>query len=310
MRVLITGGAGYIGSVLVTNFLNHGHEVTVLDNLMYGQTSLSHLSLNKNLSFVKGDIRDLQLMKKVVKENDIIIPLAAIVGAPACEKDENLATQVNVEANKMLFDIVSKNQYVVMPTTNSAYGTTKENEECDENSTLNPISKYARDKVLVEKMLLNHPNSVSLRLATVFGVSPRMRLDLLVNNFVYKASTEKVLILFESHFRRNFIHINDVVAAFSLAIEKQSDFVGKVFNVGLSSANLTKKELANKIADHVPGCVVIESQSGEDPDKRNYTVSNRKIENLGFIPKINLDMGIAELLSFMPFFKKSYFSNL
>jgi nucleoside-diphosphate-sugar epimerase len=310
MKILITGGAGYIGSVLVTKFVNHGYKVTVIDNLMYHQTSLSHLSVHRNLDFVKGDIRNSEIMKRLVKKCDIVIPLAAIVGAPACAKDENLATQVNVEANKILFDIISRNQLIIMPTTNSAYGTTQGNIECDESSPLNPISKYAKDKVLVENMLLDHSNAVSLRLATVFGVSPRMRLDLLVNNFVYRAITEKTIVLFESHFRRNFVHVNDVVQAFSLAIENQRDFVGQVFNVGLSSANLTKKELATKIAVNVPGCHVIDSQSGEDPDKRNYIVSNAKIENLGFRPEIDLDRGIAELLRFMPFFEKYNFSNL
>lgn len=309
MHILVTGGCGYIGSRLVPSLLESGYRVTVLDNLMYRQTSLLECFSNKSFEFVKGDIRDKHLMKAILSKVDAVIPLAAIVGAPACARDEDLATQVNVDANRMLLDLVSINQLILMPTTNSAYGTSREGTICNEESSLNPISKYASDKVLVEKWLLEHPNSVSFRLATVFGLSSRMRLDLLVNNLVYRAFTDKFLVLFEPHFRRNYVHIEDVVDVFTFALQSFESVKGNVFNVGLSSANLTKYQLAQKIQHFIPSCQILVSEIGKDPDKRDYLVSNEKIEKIGFKPQNTLEMGIKQLLGAMPFFDFRNFAN-
>jgi len=310
MKILITGGAGYIGSKLTSLLLAQGYRVSVIDNLMYRQNSLLDHFSNPNFNFFYGDIRDQYLMKKLLANHDVVIPLAAIVGAPACDKNPILATEVNVNSSRFLFDNISKGQLILMPTTNSAYGTSIANDLCTEESPLNPISKYARDKVLVETWLQELDSFVSLRLATVFGVSERMRLDLLVNNFVFRAFTDRYLVLFEPNFRRNFIHISDVCQVFELAIQEPEKFLGQVFNVGLSSANLSKVQLAKQIQNHLPDLSIMISESGADPDKRDYLVSNQKIESLGFKPAKNLDNGIAELLSAMPFFNERSFTNL
>jgi len=310
MHILVTGACGYIGSRLVPSLLEAGYQVTALDNLKYRQVTLLDCFTRSNFEFIEGDIRDKSLMKNALKSVDAIIPLAAIVGAPACARDENLATQVNVDANRMLLDLASPDQMILMPTTNSAYGTTKEGQVCDENSQLNPISKYASDKVLVERWLMERPNVVSFRLATVFGLSNRMRLDLLVNNLVFKAFTDNYLVLFEPNFRRNYIHIDDVVDVFKFALESFEIFRGNIFNVGLTSANLTKLELAKAIRNHVPSCQILISEIGKDPDKRDYLVSNKKLEMTGFIPKNGLELGIKQLLSAMPLFNLRNFSNL
>jgi len=310
MRILITGGAGYIGSVMTEFFLRKGLQVKVLDNLMYGQSSLAHLSGSRNFDFFHGDIRDISLLKSLLADCEVIVPLAGIVGAPACAKDEKLATEVNLLAPLEMFRLISKNQCIIMPTTNSAYGTTEGLVECDEKSPLSPISKYAKDKVKLEENLMELNNAVSFRLATVFGVSNRMRLDLLVNNFVYRAFTDKYLTLFESSFVRNYIHVKDVISAFDLALKDPSSFKGEIFNVGLSDANLTKLELAQKIKGHVPELVILESQTGTDPDKRNYRVSNRKLESRGYVPEFSIDDGIQEISKAIPFFKRPLFSNV
>ena len=239
----------------------------------------------------------------------LIIPLAAIVGAPACANDEELASSVNVKAPIEMLKSLSKNQIVVMPTTNSAYGTTSKGYECDENSPLNPISKYARDKVFVEKVLMERENVVSLRLATVFGLSHRMRMDLLVNNLVQKSWKEKYLVLFESHARRNYIHVRDVAKLFLEISSNPDNYIGEIFNVGLSSANLTKRELAEKILRYIPDLQILDSSTGFDPDKRDYNVSNKKIESKGFVPNYSLDDGIQEILKALPFFDITQFGN-
>jgi nucleoside-diphosphate-sugar epimerase len=249
-------------------------------------------------------------MRKCLKDIDIVIPLAAIVGAPACERDPVAASTINREAVFRMFEMLSKDQRVIMPTTNSAYGHGDKDNHCDENTPLNPLSLYARDKVLVEESLMELSNATSFRLATVFGVSPRMRLDLLVNNFVFKAINDGYITLFEGHFKRNFIHLLDVVQAFELAIENPEHFNRQIFNVGLSSANISKIELCEEIAKLLPSFYFSEASLGEDPDKRNYIVSNQKIESLGFMPRVSLQDGIAELIKGLPLFKHNYFSNI
>jgi nucleoside-diphosphate-sugar epimerase len=249
-------------------------------------------------------------MKKLVSKADIIIPLAAIVGAPACDKDPVTAQSINKDSILWLLKQVSKSQQVIMPTTNSAYGSGDKNNFCDENSPLNPLSLYARDKVVVEKSLLEHENSTSFRLATVFGISPRMRLDLLVNNFTLRAITDGFVIVFEGHFKRNYIHILDVVQAFNLAIEKKDQFKGEIFNVGLSQANISKIELCQEIKKIVPDFLFLEAPLGKDPDQRNYIVSNKKIEALGFSPLVSLQEGLNELVKGLKMFNHKPFTNV
>ena len=292
-NILVTGGAGYIGSILVPNLLNEGHNVTVLDNFMYGQTSLNQLCANKNFNVYNGDVRLKQDLFPLLKQADIIIPLAAYVGAPLCNKDPIGATSTNKDAIFMMIDNLSKEQIVIMPTTNSAYGT---GTYCTEESALNPISRYAIDKVEVEKRLLDHSNTISYRLATVFGMSPRMRIDLLVNDFVHRAVKDGFTILFEGHFKRNYIHVSDISNAFIHAINKYDSMKNEVYNVGLSEANISKKELCGIIQKYIPTFTFMEAEVGKDPDQRNYIVSNDKIESTGFKTQMSLDAGIQELI--------------
>jgi len=294
-QILITGGAGYLGSVLVDRLLSSGYEVTVLDNLMYNQTSLIHYSYNKNFHFIYGDVRDTVLLKKLVPLFNMVIPLAAIVGFPACDRDRVLATAVNYQHVKEICDLVrGTNIKVVYPNTNSGYGI-GENGECTEESPLNPISHYGVTKVLAEREVLA-VGGISVRLATVFGSSPRMRMDLLVNEFVYKALTDKYITIFEKNFKRNYIHIRDVAKTFQYMLENYQKFSGEVFNVGLTSANLTKAELVEKIKEYVPDFAITYSDFYQDPDKRDYLVSNAKIESTGWSPDWSLDDGIEELI--------------
>ena len=309
-RVLVTGGAGYIGSTLVPDLLSKKHHVTVLDNFMYKQTSLASSVKHKNLSLVFGDVRDESLMKSLILKADIIIPLAAIVGAPACDKDPITAQAINKDSILWLLQQLSPAQQIIMPTTNSAYGSGDKNNFCDEKSPLNPLSLYARDKVVVEEALMHHENATSFRLATVFGISPRMRLDLLVNNFVYRAITDGFVIVFEGHFKRNYIHVEDVVQAFNLALDHNERFKGEIFNVGLSEANISKLELCKEIQKIVPSFTFLEAALGKDPDQRNYIVSNTKIESRGFSPKVNLREGLSELVKGLKMFDQKQFTNL
>ena len=309
-KVLVTGGAGYIGSVLVPDLLNRGYEVTVVDNFMYRQTSLTTSIRNSNFKLIFGDVRNEALMKEAISKADVLIPLAAIVGAPACDKDPVLAKLINRDSILWLIKQLSKDQRIIMPTTNSAYGSGEKDNFCDENSTLNPLSLYAKDKVIVEQALMELPNATSFRLATVFGLSPRMRLDLLVNNFVYRAISDGFVIIFEGHFKRNYIHILDVVQAFNLALENELTFQGEIFNVGLSEANISKLELCEMIKRVVPNFTFIEAPLGKDPDQRNYIVSNSKIENLGFKPTVSLYSGLEELAKGLPLFLSRPFTNL
>jgi nucleoside-diphosphate-sugar epimerase len=309
MKILVTGGAGYIGSILVPELLNLQHEVTVLDNFMFKQTSLNHLCFSKKFKIINGDIRDQKLMKSLTNSHDVIIPLAAIVGAPLCNKDPYSAQSINSDAIKDMIKNVSKNQMIIMPTTNSAYGTGDENNFCDENSPLRPISKYAIDKVEIEKLLMSRENSISYRLATVFGMSPRMRIDLLVNDFTYRAFHDSALIIFEGHFKRNYIHIRDVVNAFIHSLDNLDKMKSEIYNVGLSDANLSKLELCQEIKKHLPNFTFVEEKIKKDPDQRNYIVSNEKIEKSGFKPKYSLSDGVNELIKGYAMLKNQSFGN-
>jgi nucleoside-diphosphate-sugar epimerase len=295
-KILVTGGCGYLGSTLVPRLLHAGYNVTVADNLMFDQTSLNQVCHDPNFDFVRADVRIKDEMKPLFAAADIIIPLAAYVGAPLCKKDPIGAHTVNNEAIKMMFSHLSKDQLVLMPTTNSAYGTGDDNNFCDETSPLNPISKYAIDKVEIEQELMKHDNAISFRLATVFGMSPRMRLDLLVNDFTYRAVNDGFLVLFESHFKRNYIHVIDIARVFLHGIEHHQVMKGEIYNVGLSDANVSKWELCEAIKKQLTSFYFMEAEVGVDPDQRNYIVSNEKIEATGFKPSMSLDAGIAELI--------------
>ena len=275
-NILVTGGAGYLGSIMVPELLKAGHKVTVLDNFMYGQNSLAHVCHDPNFNAVRGDVRTKDKIAPLLKDAEIIIPLAALVGAPLCDSSPIEAKTVNHDSMLALFDIVENDQPILMPTTNSAYGTGDENNHCTEKSELRPISSYAKEKVAVERALMKRRNSISFRLATVFGMSPRMRIDLLVNDFTYRAVHDRFVVLFESHFKRNFIHIRDVTRAFLHAIDNYEKMAGQIFNVGLSDANLSKKELCEKIQQYVPNFIFQEGAIGKDPDQRNYVVSKKK----------------------------------
>jgi len=309
-KVLVTGGAGYIGSILVPELLAAGHHVTVLDNFMFGQNSLSHLCANGNFNVVRGDARVESTVKPLLKDADIVIPLAALVGAPLCAKDPVAATTTNKDAILMLLKNLSREQRVLMPTTNSGYGVGEQGTVCTEESPLKPLSLYAKDKVTVEKEVLARENSISFRLATVFGMSPRMRIDLLVNDFTYRAVHDRFVVLFEGQFKRNYIHIRDVARAFLHGLKNFGAMKSNAFNVGLSDANLSKKELCERIRAHIPGFVFLEAPVGEDPDKRDYIVSNEKIEKTGFKPAHSLDMGLRELIKGYTMIRNTRYSNV
>lgn len=295
-KILITGGAGYIGSILTERLLNAGYHVTVLDKLIYGEAHLQHLCYNRNFDFIVGDTRDETALTPLIKATDVIIPLAAIVGAPACDNDPETAVTTNYEAIQLVDQLREESQLIVYPTTNSGYGTKSGDVYCTENTPLEPISLYGKTKVDAETHLLNSPNTITLRLATVFGMSPRMRLDLLVNHFVYTAVTDGYIILYEKDFKRNYVHIRDVADCFLFCIENREKMVGRPFNVGLDDANLSKGELAQAIKKHVPEFHIHYSEIGSDPDRRNYIVSNARLKETGFEAKVTLDEGIEELL--------------
>jgi nucleoside-diphosphate-sugar epimerase len=294
-KILITGAAGYIGSMLTTKLVELGFNVLAVDLLKYDKNSLSHLFYYNNFSFLKADITKPKVVKKIIKNVDFIIPLAALVGAPLCEKYKAQAKKVNVSSIKLILRFIKKNQKIIYPTTNSGYGVGEKNKYCDENSPLRPISLYGVTKAEAERLILNHKNSICFRLATVFGFSYRMRTDLLVNNFVEKAVRKKILEIFEPNFRRNFIHIRDVSSAIIFAINNFNKLKNNVFNLGLSSANLTKLALAKKIKKYYKNVKIVIIKNASDPDKRDYFVSNKKIEKSGFKPSISLDIGITEL---------------
>jgi nucleoside-diphosphate-sugar epimerase len=295
MKVLITGGAGYLGSNLTRHLLEAGYTVTVLDNLMYDQVTLLHLFGNPKFQFELGDVRDKKLLQELVGLNDVIIPLAAIVGMPACKANPDLTVAVNYQQVADIVEVLRDDQKLILPNTNSQYGSS--DSIITEESPFNPLSLYAKTKCDAENIMLANGNGVSLRLATVFGVSPRMRTDLLVNDFVYKSVVDGYLVLFEAHFKRNYIHVQDIARTFQFIIENYDKCKGQAFNVGLSTANLSKLELAEKIKSHIPSLVIKQDDFKEDFDKRNYIVSNEKLEALGWKPIYDLDYGIKQLMS-------------
>lgn len=296
MRILVTGGAGYLGSVLVPMLLSEGHRVTVVDNFMYGQASLLDCCHHPDLTVVRGDARDERILKERLAQADAILPLACLTGGPICERRPLEAKSVNLDAVKSLLRCRASGQWVLFPTTNSGYGIGQPGAHCTEETPLNPISTYGRLKVEAERQVLEEGNSVTLRLATAFGVSPRMRLDLLVNDFVYRAVSDRYLVLFQGHFKRNFIHVRDVARVFLHALKNFEAMKGKPYNVGLSDANLSKKELCEEIRRQVPDFYFTEHPIGADPDQRDYIVSNARIEQSGFRPNTSLREGISELI--------------
>ncbi len=308
-RVLITGGAGYLGCILCEHLLAARYRVTVVDNLRYGAAALFHLCANPQFDFVYGDARDEDLMRRLIKQADVLVPLAAVVGATACDRDPWLAQSVNLEAVRLLNRLRDPGQLVVYPNTNSGYGTQSGELYCTEDTPLEPISLYGRTKVQAEAELLGSPNTIALRLATVFGMSPRMRLDLLVNHFVYAALTEGYLVIFEKDFKRNFIHIRDVADAFIYGIEHPDRLIGRPYNVGLDAANLSKVELALKVKEYVPNFYLHFSEVGSDPDKRNYIVSNQRLREAGFEARRSIDDGIVELLKGYSMLGRAPFKN-
>jgi len=295
-QALVTGGAGYLGSVLCGRLLEAGYRVTALDSLIHRQHSLFSYCANPDFDFVFGDARDEELMRGLVKDADVIVPLAAIVGAPACDRDPWEARSVNVEAVRLVNRLRDPKQLVVFPNTNSGYGAQTGEVFCTEETPIAPITLYGRTKCEAERHLLDSPNAITLRLATVFGASPRMRVDLLVNHFVLAAVTDGYIVLFEKRFKRNYVHIRDVADAFVHCIENRDRMAGRPYNVGLDEANLSKEELALKVKEHVPSFVIQESEIGVDPDKRNYVVSNQRLREAGFEAKRTLDDGIEELI--------------
>ena len=309
-RILVTGGAGYLGSILCEHLLDAGYRVTVLDNLMYGQEPLFHLCAHPDFDFVRGDTRDEATLKRLLGQADVIIPLAAIVGAPACDRDPWLAQAVNLDAVRLINRLRSPQQRIVFPVTNSGYGAKSGEVFCTEESPLEPISLYGRTKVEAEAELLAAENTLTLRLATVFGLSPRMRLDLLVNHFTYAAVTDRYLVLFEKSFKRNFIHVRDVADCFLHAIANFEAMKGRTYNVGLDSANMSKEELALKIKEQVPELVIQSSEIGKDPDKRNYIVSNQRLREAGFEARRSIEDGIRELLKGYRMLARGRFHNV
>lgn len=296
MNVLVTGGAGYLGAVIVPRLLQAGFNVTVLDNFMYNQTALLDCCHEKGLTIVRGDTRDVSLLKRLVPQADAIFPLACLTGAPACDRQPKEAEEIIIDALREIIRLRRPDQKIIYPTTNSGYGIGEKGKFCTEKTPLKPISVYGRLKVKAEQMVLDAQGGITLRLATAFGVSPRMRLDLLVNDFTYKAVFDGNIELFEAHFMRNFIHVRDIAKAFIHALGRFDKMKDEPYNVGLSDANISKLQLCEEIKKQVPGFKFVESKTGQDPDKRDYIVSNEKIEKTGFKPDVSLADGIAELI--------------
>ncbi len=310
INVLVTGGAGYLGSIMVPDLLAEGYSVTVLDNFIYDQNSLAHICCNDKLSLIRGDVRVESILKPLLSQADIVIPLAALVGAPICNYDPVGAHTINHDSVIMLLKNLSKSQQILMPTTNSAYGSGEDGNFCTEDSPLNPISKYAIDKVEIENRLMQHENSISFRLATVFGMSPRMRIDLLVNDFTYRAVHDRFVVLFESSFKRNYIHVRDVSRVFQHGLKNFEKMRGQVYNVGLSDANVSKRELCDTIKKFIPDFVYLDAPVGKDPDQRNYIVSNLKLENTGFKQMHSLEFGIQELIKGYTMLRNTKYGNI
>ena len=307
--ILVTGGAGDLGSILVPELLAAGHQVTVLDTFLYAQNSLAHLCANPDFDVFNGDARAPETLAPLIAKADVVIPLAALVGAPLCKKDPIAATSTNRDAIATLSKMLSRDQRIVMPITNSGYGVGEPGKFCTEETPLRPVSLYGRDKVAAEEIVLGRDNSISLRLATVFGMAPRMRIDLLVNDFVHRAVTDRFVVLFEAHFKRNYLHIRDVARAFLHAIDNFEGMCGRAYNVGLSDANLSKAELCERIKAQVPQFVYLEAPIGEDPDKRDYIVSNARIEATGYHTRYSLDDGIRELIKGFRTIRNTVYAN-
>ena len=308
--ILITGGAGYLGSVMVEALLAQGHRVTVLDNFMFSQTPLNHLCANPSFNVVRGDCRDQNVVRPLLKDADYIIPLAALVGAPLCDRDTTGAETINRDAVMMVTRLASKEQRIFLPVTNSGYGIGEAGRFCTEETPLRPISLYGRTKVEAEKAVLDRGNSITFRLATVFGMSPRMRIDLLVNDFVYRAVNDRAVVLFEAHFKRNYLHVRDVARVFIHGMGNFDAMKNQPYNVGLSDANISKAELCERIRKWLPKFVYMEAPIGEDPDKRDYIVSNEKVEKTGFKPAYSLDDGIQELIKGYRMVNNAIFGNV
>jgi nucleoside-diphosphate-sugar epimerase len=310
MKILITGGAGYIGSVMTPALLAEGHEVTVLDNFYFDQNTLLDCCRYDGFRIIRGDCRDEELVAKLVPVADLILPLAALVGVPLCNTDALATTSTNQHAVEMICRLASPSQWIMMPVTNSGYGIGEKGKYCTEDSPLRPLSTYGITKVKAEEAVLKRQNSISFRLATVFGLSPRMRIDLLVNDFVYRAMNDRAVVIFEGHFKRNYIHIRDVVRVFLHGIRNFEAMRGKPYNVGLDDANLSKVELCEVIQKHLPKFVFLEAPIGEDPDKRDYIVSNARLASTGFKPEWSLDRGIKELIKGYTILRNGRYGNV
>ncbi len=308
-HVLVTGGAGYLGSILVPTLLARGCAVTVVDNFLYGQTSLLDCCAYENFAIVRGDVRDERLMLPLLKKADVIMPLACLVGATLCAQKPIEARSINLDAILMLLRNASKAQKFISPTTNSGYGVGQAGVFCTEETPMNPISLYGVLKVELEKALLD-AGAISLRLATVCGVSPRMRLDLLVNDFTYRAVVDRFVVLFEAHFKRNYVHVRDVARAFCHALDHFDEMQGQPYNVGLSDANLSKMELCREIQKQIPDFTVMEAPIGKDPDQRNYVVSNAKIEATGYKTQVSIQRAIAELIKGYQVVRRNQHANV
>lgn len=309
MKILITGGAGYIGSKLVPALLKKNYNVTVIDNYFFNQNSLKSLN-NKNLQLIKDDVRNFERHREIIKKQDFIIPLAALVGAPLCDKFPKDTKEINELYIKQLSNFVDEHVKIIMPTTNSGYGVAKKENICTENSPLNPISLYGVTKVNAEKIIMNRENSISLRLATVFGYSERMRLDLLVNTFAYKAIKDKKIEIFEGKFKRNFIYIDDVINIFIYCIENFEKLKSNIYNFGIEGANLTKIELVKVIKKFVPDFEYVINEFSDDPDKRDYIVSNKKILETGFNFSWDLESAVKQLISDLKKLPPGNYSNI
>ena len=310
MKILVTGGAGYIGSVLVPLLLQKGHSVTVIDNFMYGQASLLDCCSHPNFEIIREDVRNETLLKKHLRSVDAILPLACLTGAPLCERDHSGAQQINYDAVRFLAEHKAKGQFLIFPCTNSGYGVGQDGIYCDEATPMHPISLYGKLKVELDRYLLDRGDCITFRFATVFGVSSRMRLDLLVNDFTYRAVVDRTVVLFEAHFKRNYVHVLDAANAFLHALDNYEIMVGEPYNVGLSEANLSKQELCDVIQNHVPEFRYVISEIGKDPDQRNYIVSNTKIEETGYQTQVGLNVGIKELVKGFQIVRRNQYANV